>query len=98
MKPEEEIVPGMKDAIERRRLELGLTLGQLEDASGLTRQGLMPVRNGYRRAYQDVTKLGVAKALRWPNDAVDRLMRGEDPSSFPKVEREPKPRTAICRS
>jgi transcriptional regulator with XRE-family HTH domain len=67
----------MAAAIEQRRLELGLTPGQFADAAGITRQGLDPIRRGVRKAYQDKVKLGVARALRWPPDAVDRLLAGE---------------------
>jgi hypothetical protein len=77
-----EVVPGMARAIESRRLELGLTVGDFTALAGLTAPGLMPVRRGYRRQYQDKVKLGVARALEWPVDAVDRLLAGEDPSTW----------------
>lgn len=82
MPEQEEVVPGMAAAIERRRLEVGITLGEFADSAGVTRQGLAPVRAGYRRAYRERLKFGVARALQWPSDAVDRLMAGEDPGSF----------------
>lgn len=80
--PSDEVVPGMAEAIERRRRELGLSPGDFATAAGLTRQGLDPVRKGYRRAYQDKVRLGVARALAWPLDAIDRLLAGEDPATF----------------
>lgn len=45
-------------------------------------QGLAAVRRGYRREYQAKVRYGVAKALQWEPDALDRLMRGEDPTPF----------------
>jgi DNA-binding XRE family transcriptional regulator len=38
MNDDETTVPGMADAIERRRIELGMTPGEFADAAGLTRQ------------------------------------------------------------
>lgn len=82
-----EVVPGMADAIEKRRKDLGMSPGEFAAAAGLTAPGLAPVRKGYRRAYQDKVKLGVARALEWPVDAVDRLLAGErvepDPPTTP---------------
>lgn len=72
-------VPGMADAIERRRLELGMTIGDLADAAGITRQGLDPVRRGEHRSYNDRTIMGVARALRWDVDWLDRLIAGRRP-------------------
>lgn len=72
-------VPGMAEAIDARRLELGLTIGNFADAAGLTRQGLDPVRQGLRRQYNDRTILGVARALRWPIDWLDQLEAGRTP-------------------
>jgi transcriptional regulator with XRE-family HTH domain len=79
MNDDETTVPGMADAIERRRIELGMTPGEFADAAGLTRQGLNPVRQGRRKAYQDKVKIGVARALRWRGDAIDRLLAGDTP-------------------
>ncbi|QXC59363.1 hypothetical protein KSP35_13215 [Aquihabitans sp. G128] len=78
-----EVVPGMAEAIEQRRKELGMSPGDFTAATGLTGPGVMPVRKGYRRQYQDRVKLGVARALQWPPDAIDRLMAGEDPDPRP---------------
>lgn len=86
-----ERVPGMAEAIEGRRLALGLSPGDFAEATGLTAQGLMAVRKGYRRQYQDKLKLGVARALQWPPDAIDRLLSGEDPASFQGDDPPPSP-------
>lgn len=74
-----EIVPGMAEKIEERRLELDLSLGDFASQAGLTRQGLAPYRKGERRNYNDQAKRGVARALRWRHDAIDRLLAGVAP-------------------
>lgn len=74
-----DLVPGMVEAIERRRVQLGLGPGEFARAAGITPQGLAPVRAGKRRAYMDKVRFGVARALAWEPDAIDRLLRGEDP-------------------
>lgn len=81
----EEVVPGLGEAIEARRLELGLSPGQFAERADLTAQGLAPIRKGYRRNYQTKLKVGVARALGWPMDAVDRLLAGEDPAGFDTI-------------
>jgi hypothetical protein len=72
-------VPGMAEAVEARWQALRLTPGTFAEASGLTRQGLDPVRAGERRSYKRATILGVAKALHWRDDWYDRLLAGEQP-------------------
>lgn len=75
----------MAEAIEQRRVELHLSPGRFARESGLTPAGLLPIRRGYRRNYADDTKTGVARALHWPWDAIDRLMAGESPDTFAPV-------------
>jgi transcriptional regulator with XRE-family HTH domain len=77
-----EIVPGMADAIEERRLARGLTPGAFAAAAGVTPQGLRRVRSGVRADYQDRLLLGVAKALGWRHDWYRRLQEGADPSDL----------------
>lgn len=85
MNGEEEVVPGLAEAVEQRMAQLGLTPTTFAAATGrpgekpLTTQGLAPIRKGYRRDYQAKLKLGVCHALRWTPDSVDRLLRGEPP-------------------
>lgn len=74
-----EIVPGMAEKIEARRVELDLSLNDLVAAAGLTRQGLAPYRKGERRNYNDKAKRSLARALRWRHDAIDRLLLEQDP-------------------
>lgn len=79
MADQRESVPGMAEAIERRRLDLGLTKGELAERAEVTRQGLDPVRRGERRDYNDRTIIGVARALRWEVDWYARLCDGREP-------------------
>lgn len=66
-------------AIEQRRTELGLTVGQMVERSGVTAPALAPLRSGEKKRYNDATKFGLARALNWPRDAVDRLFAGDKP-------------------
>src|SRR5262245_35328147 len=81
----DDLVPAMGAAIEARRLELGMTPTHFADASGLSRPQLQDVRKGLRKRYQDVTEFGVARALRWRSDAIDRLLEGLDPIEIDDV-------------
>jgi hypothetical protein len=79
----DDVVPGMAEAIEQRRIEVGLDkVGDFARAVGVTPEGLRPVRQGVRKHYHDKVKFGIARALRWPPDALDRLLAGEDPAGF----------------
>lgn len=71
----------MAEAIERRRRERGLGPGEFARAAGITAQGLRPVRQGIRKAYQDRVLLGVARALAWPDDWYELLLAGQEVSS-----------------
>jgi hypothetical protein len=90
-----EIVPGMAEAIEKRRIELQLSPGDFAAAAGLTRQGAGNVRRGVRRQYQDKVKIGVARALKWRADAIDRLLDGEQPVPLEPGPAEPADRDAV---
>lgn len=74
-----EIVPGMAEAIATQMRKRKLTPTTLAERTGLTVQGLAPLRRGERRAYQDRLKLPVAEALGWTPDSIDRLLAGEPP-------------------
>lgn len=84
-----EIVPGMAEAIDARRRERRLSPSEFAAKAGVTPQGLIAVRRGYRRNYQEKLKLGVANALDWPDDVVDRLLAGE--TEFPTIDRDAGP-------
>lgn len=81
----------MAEAIEARRLARGLSPGQFARDAGLTAQGLVPVRRGYRREYHDKVRVGVARALHWPLDWYDRIRDGEDGLELPETEHADKP-------
>lgn len=72
-------MPGMAQAIEERRLERGLTLTAFANAAGVTPQGLVPLRKGYRRNYREKLKIGVCTALGWTADSIDLLLNGQPP-------------------
>jgi hypothetical protein len=78
-KASEEVVPGMAEAIEARRMELGLSPGELAARAGVTPEGLMPLRKGFRRSYRDKLKIGVARALGWTTNSIDLLLGGQEP-------------------
>lgn len=59
-----EIVPGLAEAISRRRRQLGMDVADLVQETGLTRPGLAPLLRGERRNYQDRLTLAVCRALR----------------------------------
>jgi hypothetical protein len=84
-----ELVPGMAEAVEGRRRQRRLSPSAFADAAGVTVQGLAPVRKGVRRDYQDKIRHGVAAALQWPSNWYDRLLAGEDWTTFPTVEHAP---------
>lgn len=73
----DEVVPGMAEAVEARRKELGLSPVELARQAGVSMAGLGPIRKGYRRAYQERLTRPVCRALRWTDDSIDRLLRGE---------------------
>ena len=70
----------MAEAIERRRLERGLTVSDFARAAGVTPQGLAPLRKGIRRNYREKLKIGVCAALGWTADSVDLLLNEHPPS------------------
>lgn len=86
-----EQVPGMAEAVANRMAQLGLSPTDLERASGLSNPQAKQVRDGVRKNYQHKTRLGIARALRWPLDWYDRLLAGEDASTFEEIEHRDSP-------
>lgn len=76
---EYEVVPALRDAVEQRRKALGLGPGALAEAAGVTNEGLMPLRKGYRKQYQERLTAGVCRALGWTTDSIDRILAGDQP-------------------
>lgn len=81
-----ETVPGMAEAVAARMNKLGLSPTELERASGLSNPQCLDVREGRRKRYMHKTRLGIARAFRWPLDWYDRLLDGEDASTFPDTD------------
>lgn len=73
------VIPKLAETVEARRRELRLSPGEFAERSGLTRQGLGRVRKGEDREYQDSTINGVAAALQWGTDWLDRIRAGKQP-------------------
>lgn len=78
-----EQVPGMADAVESRRRELGLGIQDFVDRADLTREQIYKIRKGHKVPYAQVTIEGVAVALEWPLDWYDQLARGNRPGDEP---------------
>jgi hypothetical protein len=74
-----EVVPALRDAIESQRKRLGLSPGALAVAANVTPQGLMSLRKGYRKQYQERLTAGVCRALGWTTDSIDRILAGGEP-------------------
>ena len=73
----------------RRRAELGLTqeqAGQQNDE--ISSATLRIIEATGKDSYSARTLIGLAKALRWPLDAPERILAGEDPSEFRTENRE----------
>lgn len=79
-------IPGMSAAIDARRQMRDLSLDDFARLSGLSRQGLMPVRRGTDKPYQERLLRGVAVALKWPADWLERLRVGDDWREFPDTD------------
>jgi DNA-binding Xre family transcriptional regulator len=69
----------LKDTVEARMAELGLSPKALADRTGLTQQALLNVRNGKRRAYQRRLTVPLCEALGWKPDGIKRLLAGQKP-------------------
>lgn len=75
------------DAVRARRQLLGLSQAEAATAGGLSEPQWRKIEKGLDALrMRHGTKTGIATALRWPPDAIDRIVDGEDPDSFPTVE------------
>lgn len=72
-------VPALKHAIEQRMAELGLSPTDLVDATGVTYQGLLHLRQGRRKNYQRRLTGPVCAAFGWTPDSIDRILSGGKP-------------------
>lgn len=55
------------------------SIQEFAEATGVTPQGLLPLRKGEIRAYQPRLTGPVCRALGWTLDSIQRMMDGEDP-------------------
>jgi transcriptional regulator with XRE-family HTH domain len=71
-------------AVRRRRDELSMSLAEVAAAAredgrrGLSIQTIRAVEAGERASVRPQTARALARALRWPDDAVTRVLTGED--------------------
>lgn len=92
-----EIDERLRDYIESRRKELGLSPTKLSDVSGVTVQGLAPIRRGEIRRYQQRLTGPLCAALGWTSDSIERILTGGDPELV-EVEELPASELELLRS
>lgn len=69
----------LRDSVEARRKELGLSPTKLAEAAGVTLQGLAPIRRGEVRRYQERLTGPLCAALGWTPDLIERILAGDEP-------------------
>lgn len=74
--------PVIANALRARRAALLLTQGDAAQAAGVSVATWQKAESGRPMEYQPRTKKAIARALQWPDDALDRLVAGEDPATF----------------
>jgi transcriptional regulator with XRE-family HTH domain len=72
--------------VRARRIELGLTQEEVARDGGLSVATWRLLEQGGRDRYQQLTLSGAARALRWPHDAISRLLEGAALASLATVE------------
>lgn len=72
-------VPALKAAVEKRMIELGLSPTDLRDATGVTYQGLLHLRQGRRKSYQQRLTGPVCRVFGWTPDSIERILAGGEP-------------------
>jgi transcriptional regulator with XRE-family HTH domain len=84
---------GFGNRMRFRRTELGLTLAQLAEATGLHLQSLSRLERGEREPTWE-TVLKLSKALRWPTDAflTESELADRGPLDPPPAEEPPAPK------
>ena len=76
-------------AVKQRRLVRDLSQRAAAAAAGVSATTWQSLEL-HEKPVNDLTKAGIARALHWPIDAIDRIMDGEDPGALPTVEPEPR--------
>jgi transcriptional regulator with XRE-family HTH domain len=65
-----------------RREALGLTQAEASQLANISEASWNVLENGRAERFRRSTLRGAAVALKWPLDAIDRLIAGEDPARF----------------
>lgn len=65
-------------AVRKRRDQLGLAQGEAPPSAATWRK----VEKAIDPPYAPRTASAICRALRWPDDAFDRILDGEDPQAF----------------
>ena len=69
----------LRDRVEARITHLGISPGELAEATGLSAPALANLRRGLVRDYSVRLKREVCRVLDWTPDSIDRLLRGQEP-------------------
>lgn len=70
------------DCVRTRRVELRLRQEDAAEVAGISIATWRLLEGGVREGYRNSTKVAVAQALRWPQDAIDRLLAGASPGAL----------------
>lgn len=81
------------EIIRARRVELGLTQEAAAAASNgrVSSASWRVIESGRQTSFRHLTLAGVAVALGWPTDAIDRIVAGADPATIADPEPDPAP-------
>lgn len=66
--------------VERRRRDLGMSIGELEKVAKLSQPVVTDIRKGRVKSYNESTILAMSSALHWIDEWYDRLVAGESPT------------------
>lgn len=67
------------DAVRDRRTELDLTQLELAQAANVSESTIRVLETARRTSYKRGNLRAIARALRWPDDAIDRIRAGRPP-------------------
>lgn len=68
--------------LKAQREHLRMTQKDLADAANLSIAIVQMLEAGRKDSYRGTTLAAISAALRWPTDAIERLLAGEDPETF----------------
>ena len=85
-------------AVRERRAALGLSQEQAARASGgmISTANLRVVEGAGRSTFREKSLVGVARAMRWPSDAIAQIAAGADPHHLDTVDADGRP-LAVAR-